>query len=281
MKSKISRGLEGDSADPPTSFSETHAANSSSTIAGGFSDAAKHLPVTASSNGTSTGPQQAMPLTIAHSHSFPSATEFSVTQTITGGQISPPLHLSDTTRTFTVSANGGHFQVSSGNSSSTIAPSLTPATTSGPSRLEVGIFDGTHGWLKVRAEITGTGDIATSLTVKAPAVQALHAAVPEIAGYLQSEGINIARLDVHSAPIQTLPGAAGEFLSNSGSGSGSQREPETPESAHGSTEVRNDNQQPENSRQGRCVAPGWRMSSLAPIWTQAGACTGGWLSICA
>ncbi|HEY5056803.1 MAG TPA: hypothetical protein VII58_11625 [Acidobacteriaceae bacterium] len=261
-------------------ISETHPPNLPSTAASS-SDASQHPPAPESSGRALEMPLQAAPL--AGAHPLSSVAESPVTQTIQGAQLTQLLHTADVTRTFAAGANGTHAQISSGNSAFTGGLSLNPAIASGPSRLEVGIFDGTHGWLKVRAEMTAAGEIATSLTVKAPAIQALHAALPEIAGYLQSEGINIASLDLHAASARTFASAGQESLVNSGNGSGSQREQDTPESPRGGTEASSGDQRPDDSRPGSggAAATGWRMSSLAPIWTQAATSTGGWLSICA
>ena len=280
VKSTISPSPEGGLSGQAASFSEPHSASSSSTIAVASTDGTKHLSAPASSNGVQTGSPQITQLASAYSHPSPSATEGSVPQTVVGEQITSQFHASGATQ-IVASANGVHERFVPANSPSAGAPTFAPAIVAGPSRLEVGIFDGTHGWLKVRAEMTGAGDIATSLTVKAPAVQVFHAAAPEITSYLLSEGINIARLDVHSASANTRTGAAEEVLSNNGSGSGSQREAEKPEWTGSNAEARNENQQREDSRQSRSSGPVWRASPLAPIWTQTASRTGGWLSICA
>jgi hypothetical protein len=67
----------------------------------------------------------------------------------------------------------------------------------GPGRLDIGVFDGTHGWLRIRAELGAGGAVNASLTASAPAHEALRAAVPEMASYLQSEAVNVSRIAVH------------------------------------------------------------------------------------
>jgi hypothetical protein len=56
----------------------------------------------------------------------------------------------------------------------------------GPGRLDVGVFDGTHGWLRIHAELGAGGAVNASLTASASAHEALRAAVPEMARYLES-----------------------------------------------------------------------------------------------
>ena len=72
-----------------------------------------------------------------------------------------------------------------------------PVMAAGLGRLDVGVFDGTHGWLRIRAELGAGGAVNASLTASAPAHEALRAAVPEMASYLQSEAVNVSRIAVH------------------------------------------------------------------------------------
>ena len=52
---------------------------------------------------------------------------------------------------------------------------------SGPARLDVGVFDGTHGWLRIRAELGVGGAVNASLTANAVAHDSLRAVLPEMA----------------------------------------------------------------------------------------------------
>ena len=67
----------------------------------------------------------------------------------------------------------------------------------GPAQLDVGVFDGTHGWLRIRAELGAGGAVNASLTTSASAHDAVKAAIPEMASYLQSEAVNVSRIAVH------------------------------------------------------------------------------------
>lgn len=69
----------------------------------------------------------------------------------------------------------------------------------GPTRLDVGVFDDTHGWLKVRAELGTSGAVAASLTAGAAAQERLRDELPEMASYLASEAVSVSTLAVHRA----------------------------------------------------------------------------------
>jgi hypothetical protein len=74
---------------------------------------------------------------------------------------------------------------------------------SGPTRLDVGVFDGTHGWLRIRAELGVGGAVNASLTAGGAMHESLRAALPEMANYLQSEAVSVSRIALHRA----APGA--------------------------------------------------------------------------
>ena len=67
----------------------------------------------------------------------------------------------------------------------------------GPGQLEVGVLDGTHGWLKIRAEIGTDGSVSALLTSNATAHEGLKETVPAMAGYLESESLNVGSIAVH------------------------------------------------------------------------------------
>ena len=71
---------------------------------------------------------------------------------------------------------------------------------SGPAQLDIGVLDGTHGWLRIRAEMGGAGAVSASLTASASAHDSLRAALPEMARYLQSESVAVSTIAVHRAP---------------------------------------------------------------------------------
>ncbi|WP_158944155.1 hypothetical protein [Granulicella sp. S190] len=61
-----------------------------------------------------------------------------------------------------------------------------------PTALEVGIPDGTHGWVKVRAEMTDGGMVNASVSSSSTAGQEmLHRELPSLTAYLQSERVAV------------------------------------------------------------------------------------------
>ena len=65
--------------------------------------------------------------------------------------------------------------------------------------LEVGVQSETHGWLKVRAELTDSGAVNASLSTTSSASQTtLHRELPELTAYLQEEKLSVNSIVVHS-----------------------------------------------------------------------------------
>jgi hypothetical protein len=81
-----------------------------------------------------------------------------------------------------------------------VAQSLEPmprTLSATPTALEVGIPDGTHGWLKVRAEMS---DGVVNASVSAPSAasqEMLHRELPSLTAYLQSEKVAVNTVVVH------------------------------------------------------------------------------------
>lgn len=106
--------------------------------------------------------------------------------------------------------------------SGVVAPSMDGAPrmlTATPTSLEVGIQNGTHGWLKVRAEMTDGGVVNASVSAASSAGQEmLHRELPGLTAYLQEEKVAVNTVVVHS------PSAAGaDARSSSGTdGAGGQ-----------------------------------------------------------
>jgi hypothetical protein len=77
-------------------------------------------------------------------------------------------------------------------------PGLLGAT---PTSLEVGIANGTHGWLKIRAEMEG-GVVTASLSPGSMAGQEmLHRELPSLAAYLQEEKLGVNTLVLKPAEM--------------------------------------------------------------------------------
>jgi hypothetical protein len=76
------------------------------------------------------------------------------------------------------------------------APRMMMAT---PTSIEVGIQNGTHGWLKVRAEMTEGGVVNASVSAASSAGQEmLHRELPALTAYLQEEKVAVNAVIVHS-----------------------------------------------------------------------------------
>jgi hypothetical protein len=76
------------------------------------------------------------------------------------------------------------------------APRIVAST---PTSLEVGIQNGTHGWLKVRAEMTDGGVVNASVSATSSSGQEmLHRELPAITAYLQEEKVGVNAVTVHA-----------------------------------------------------------------------------------
>ena len=71
--------------------------------------------------------------------------------------------------------------------------------TATPTTLEVGVNGGAHGWLKIRAELTRTGEVTASLGGVSPsAASVLRRELPALSSYLLAEKIQVGTLSVHT-----------------------------------------------------------------------------------
>jgi hypothetical protein len=139
--------------------------------------------------------------------------------------------------------------------------------------LEVGVQSGTHGWLRVRAEVGAMGSVATSLvTSSAGAAEGLHRELPAITAFLSTQQVGISSLVVTRAE-----GASAYFGPETGHGEGArqgqqQRGDGTPRELHPS--------KVETSRawsHGSDINSGSSRFGGSSLFSTAG--TGGWLSV--
>jgi hypothetical protein len=94
------------------------------------------------------------------------------------------------------------------------APRMLSAT---PTSLEVGIQNGTQGWLRVRAEMTDGGVVNASVSTTSPAGQEmLHRELPALNAYLQEEKVAVNAVIIHA------PSVGMDARSSSGMGGGGQ-----------------------------------------------------------
>lgn len=123
--------------------------------------------------------------------------------------------------------------------SGAIARSLEPmprTLSASPTELEVGIPDGTHGWLKVRAEMTDGGVVNASVSAASSASQEmLHRELPSLTAYLQSEKVGVNTVVVHpTAGTGTESRGQSAGTESGGSGQTPQRSNEGGEQGRGS-----------------------------------------------
>jgi len=86
-----------------------------------------------------------------------------------------------------------------------------------PTSLEVGVQNGTHGWLKVRAEMTETGVINASVSASSTTGQEmLHRELPALTAYLQSEKVAVNEVTVHATTAESRGASAGMDGGNAG-----------------------------------------------------------------
>jgi hypothetical protein len=98
-------------------------------------------------------------------------------------------------------------------------PRMLAAT---PTSLEVGIQNGTHGWLKVRAEMAEGGLVNASVSAASPTeTEMLHRELPALTAYLQAEKVAVNAVVVHAAS-----NAGGEGRSFSGADGGGGQTPQ-------------------------------------------------------
>jgi hypothetical protein len=99
-------------------------------------------------------------------------------------------------------ANGSPNFLNEQNGSGGVGRSMEPmprTLSATPTALEVGIPDGTHGWLKVRAEMADGGVVNASVSAASQASQEmLHRELPSLTAYLQSEKVAVNTVVVHS-----------------------------------------------------------------------------------
>jgi hypothetical protein len=92
-----------------------------------------------------------------------------------------------------------------------------------PTALEVGVSNGTQGWLKIRAEMTDGGVVNASLSSASSAGQEmLHRELPALTAYLQEERVSV---NTVVAPANAAAGTDSRFAgSMDGNGSGQARQ---------------------------------------------------------
>jgi hypothetical protein len=93
------------------------------------------------------------------------------------------------------------------------------ALTASPTMLEVGVSGGSHGWLKIRAELAGDGAVHASVSSSSTAsAELLRREIPSLTTYLHQEQVALGSLVVHaSAGTQDTFGMSSGFGNSAGS----------------------------------------------------------------
>lgn len=108
-----------------------------------------------------------------------------------------------------------------------------------PNVLEVGVASGSHGWLRVRAEFSQSGEVAASVVAaSASAAQGLHKEITGISAFLVGERVGVSTLVVNAA--EKGAGAQDSILNNGTAGGATSeegkgqrhREAQTPKISH-------------------------------------------------
>jgi hypothetical protein len=141
-----------------------------------------------------------------------------------------------------------------------------------PTALEVGVPGGTHGWLKVRAEMGGDGGVHASMSSNSAAgTEALRRELPQLTSYLHQEQVRVSSVVVHT------PHSAAEFSSQtSGDGRGQAMNGGSPDAHSGDT-----------GRSGHGASHSQARMSQTPLGPEADGdllpggfgSAGGWLSV--
>jgi hypothetical protein len=88
-----------------------------------------------------------------------------------------------------------------------------------PTALEVGVPNGTHGWLKIRAEMTSGGMVDASLSTSSSSGQEmLHRELPSLTTFLQNEHVA-----VNTVVVQPAATAGADFRGLAGGMNGDGR----------------------------------------------------------
>ncbi len=99
-------------------------------------------------------------------------------------------------------------------------PRMLTAT---PTSLEVGVQNGMHGWLKIRAEMTEGGEVNASVsTASSTGQEMLHRELPALTAYLVEEKVAVNAVVVHASPATGTDAGSSSGMDGAG-GQTSQR----------------------------------------------------------
>lgn len=175
-------------------------------------------------------------------------------------------------------SNEKHVEVSSTRPLVDTAPQNTDlrTMTATPNVLEIGLESGSHGWLRVRAELGPAGEVAASVVASSTsAAEGLHKELPAISAYLAEERVGVGSLVVNA----TEKGAAAQDSMLSG-GSGAAGGSQPGQNQRG----RESNFPVPDGRRGSALLDSDFSVSVGPMaigqpWMARGNGSGGWVNV--
>jgi hypothetical protein len=147
-----------------------------------------------------------------------------------------------------------------------------------PTSLEVGVANGNHGWLKIRAELTDGGAVNASVSAASSAGQEmLHRELPSLTAYLQSERLGVNTVVVHATAATTEAKDFSGAMSGDQHGPTQQGSSQSGDARQGLTATASDLVDEPVSFTGLEGADAGALSSA--MYGEGGSGGGGWLSV--
>jgi hypothetical protein len=152
-----------------------------------------------------------------------------------GGAVSTNVRAQDGSAQTATGLHAGHGELDGGGG-------VTPPAMDGahrtlaatPTALEVGVTNGTHGWLKIRAELATGGGVNASLSAASSGGQEmLHRELPSLAAYLQQAQVAVNSVVVHPAMAGNDSHGLAGGMGGDVSGQTQQRNDQGGETRHG------------------------------------------------
>ena len=176
------------------------------------------------------------------------------------------------THTTGLQSNSREFQGS--DVAATAMNEMPRMLTATPTSLEVGFQSGTHGWLKVRAEMVDGGVVNASVSAASSTGQEmLHRELPALTAYLQEEKVAVNTLVIHST-AGAEPRGSGAGINSGGGGQTPQKSNEGGQQQDHAEALSDGTDRPINYRGLNVVGRGGTVNPLA-----AYAIGGSWLSV--
>lgn len=145
-----------------------------------------------------------------------------------------------------------------------------------PHVVEIGVADGTHGWLRVRAELSKTGDLnGMVLTNSATGASVLRGELTAISNFLQGEAIGLKSLVIQTTGATHGWQSAGQ---NTASGGQPQRDGQR-EEQHANARAQSNPARGDPQNAGAWSLPGIDFGRTPSVAVNLASGLGGWLSV--